>query len=124
MVEERIIIEISDEELDAAIEKADRGLKEVSLVQNRLISMLPGLREARVIVTQIQTLMGATPSVATLLIILQLVKFFIDQQRRSEEREREYITMVREARGFKSREEAEKLIESWNRDIEESHRGY
>lgn len=149
MVDERIIIEVSDEELDSAIAKADQALEgardvddavqdilkdEASLptlgelegveyAQRRIISMIPGVREAYALARQVQTLLGIAPELSILIGVALLIREVVDMVRRQEERTRELEILVRQAGGFKTLGEAREWMTEQTRLARQAYQG-
>lgn len=129
MAEEVVFVDVLDEELDAAIEKADLALGKLDDVKDaqrdveddipditdygdelkgldrasrRVMSRIPGLREASRLTTQLESLMKLGPAgYATLFfLIFEMLTYLKREQERREKEEKDFERMVREYRGF------------------------
>jgi len=149
MAVEYFKIEVDDEELDAAIEKLDRALEgvqnveeaadevlgkkkdlptkgelaDIEFTQRRILMMMPGVREAYSMMTQVQTLLKLSPQLAALLVTAMLIKEAVDYFKRVEEKMKEMEDLVKQYRGFKNRKEAREFIDEQNRLVRQTYQG-
>lgn len=95
-------------EVDAESDK----ITGVNLAARRVLTQIPGLREAYFLVNQIRTFMRVSPEIAVLLAAVMIITTFLDMQKEAEKKAADYEVMIKDYRGFTTHRE----FEAWQED--------